>query len=262
MNRTHVLILAGGKGSRMKSDLPKVLHPVKGIPIIHRLLSAVTAVCERPTLIVGHQKDDVIAATDGKYHYVEQREQLGTGHAVMCAKDELRNAGIKALVVLPGDHPLVSEATVRKLVENHLASDAVVSLGTALVDRDDPRLLIFNNFGRIVRDAVGKVERIVEFKDATEDERNLNEFNLSYYCFDADWLWENLDKLGNANASKEYYLTDMIGIAKAQGRHVDSYAITNIPECLGVNTPEQLKMVEDAIDAAAAAALTPERAEV
>lgn len=244
---THVVILAGGKGTRMKSDLPKVLHLVKGTTIIHRLLDSIKKIDPAPSLIVGFKKDDVIAATDNKYNYIEQKEQLGTGHAIMCAKDSLKDKGYSTIVVIPGDHPLVSPVTIGKLVENHQKSDAAVSLGTALVDRNDPRLLIFNNYGRIVRDAEGKVDRIVEFKDATENEKQINEFNLSYYCFDAKWLWENIDKLGNNNASKEFYLTDMIHIAKEQGRHVDSYAITNIPECLGVNTPEQLKMVEDAI---------------
>jgi bifunctional UDP-N-acetylglucosamine pyrophosphorylase/glucosamine-1-phosphate N-acetyltransferase len=244
----HVVILAGGKGTRMKSDLPKVLHPVKDVPIITRLLSAVTQVCEKPTIIVGHKAEEVINATHNKFHYVEQKEQLGTGHAILMARESLKdNPEITSVVVLPGDHPLVSVETISKLIENHSKSDAAVSLGTAKIEDGDPRLMIFNNYGRIIRDKHGKVDRIVEYKDATNDEREVKEFNLSYYCFDAAWLWENIGKLGNSNASKEYYLTDLVHMAKEQGRHVDSYVITNVVECLGINSPEQLKMVEDAI---------------
>ncbi len=244
----HVVILAAGKGTRMKSELPKVLHPVRGTPILIRLLQNISEICETPTLIVGHKAEMVIEATDGKYNYIEQKEQLGTGHAIMSAREELQKLGAKTIVVLPGDHPLVSYETVKRLVDNHAKSDAAVSLGTAKIKDGDPRLMIFNNYGRIIRNASGHVERIVEFKDATPEEREVKEFNLSYYCFDAEWLWKNIDLLKNMNASHEYYLTDMVAIAKDQGRHVDSYVISEITECLGVNTPEQLKMVEDALD--------------
>jgi UDP-N-acetylglucosamine diphosphorylase/glucosamine-1-phosphate N-acetyltransferase len=243
----HVVILAGGKGTRMKSDMPKVLHPVKGVPIITRLLASVTQIDPKPTLIVGHKAQEVIDATENKYHYVEQKEQLGTGHAAQIACEALKGSPIKTLVILPGDHPLVSVETIQRLVDAHSHSDAAVSLGTAKIAEGDERLMIFNNYGRIIRNAEGKVDSIVEFKDANEEQRAVREFNLSYYCFDFAWLCDNLGKLKNNNASGEYYLTDMVHMAIEQGRHVDSYAITNVVECLGINSPEQLKMVEDAI---------------
>ena len=243
----HVVILAAGKGTRMKSDLPKVLHPVKGVPIIKRLLSTVTKIDPKPTLIVGHKAQEVIDATENKYFYVEQKEQLGTGHAVRVACDSLKTKDITTLVVLPGDHPLVSVETIEKLIENHSKSDAALSLGTAKIEEEDPRLMIFNNYGRIIRNSAGNVDRIVEYKDATEEERAVKEFNLSYYAFDFKWLCKNISALKNNNASGEYYLTDMIHVAIEQGRHVDSCVITNVVECLGINSPEQLKMVEDAI---------------
>jgi bifunctional UDP-N-acetylglucosamine pyrophosphorylase/glucosamine-1-phosphate N-acetyltransferase len=243
----HIVILAGGKGTRMKSDLPKVLHPVKNIPIIHRLLASVTKIDPKPTLIVGHKAEEVIEATGNKFSYAFQKEQLGTGHAVMIARKDLQDKKIDTIVVLPGDHPLVSAETIQRLVHNHSKSDAAVSIGTIKIDEHDPRLMIFNNYGRIIRNQDGKVDRIVEYKDATEAERAIREFNVFYYCFDATWLWANIDKLRNDNASQEFYLTDMVHMAKEQGRHVDSYVITDIVECLGINSPEQLKMVEDAI---------------
>jgi bifunctional UDP-N-acetylglucosamine pyrophosphorylase/glucosamine-1-phosphate N-acetyltransferase len=243
----HVVILAAGKGTRMKSEIPKVLHPVKGMPILHRLLTSVTQIDPRPTLIVGHKAEQVIEATGNKYHYVDQKEQLGTGHAVRVACESLQDKGITTLVVLPGDHPLVSIETINNLIENHSKSDAAVSLGTAKIEEGDPRLMIFNNYGRIIRNAEGNVDSIVEFKDATEEQRAVKEFNLSYYCFDFAWLCKNISTLKNTNASGEYYLTDMVHVAIEQGRHVDSYVITNVIECMGINSPEQLKMVEDAI---------------
>lgn len=243
----HILILAGGKGTRMNSDLPKVLHPVKGVPIIKRLLSSMTEICETPSIIVGHKAAEVIAATSGKYHYIEQKEQLGTGHALMIAREALKEKSISTLVVLPGDHPLVGVETIKKLIENHSKSDAVVSLGTVKVEKNDSRLLVFSNYGRIVRDKHGKVDRIVEYKDATEEQRKILEFNISYYCFDAIWLWENIGKIGNKNASKEYYLTDIVQLAKEQGKHVDSHVITEVSECLGVNNSDQLKLVENLV---------------
>jgi bifunctional UDP-N-acetylglucosamine pyrophosphorylase/glucosamine-1-phosphate N-acetyltransferase len=178
---------------------------------------------------------------------VDQKEQLGTGHAVRVACESLQDKGITTLVVLPGDHPLVSIETINNLIENHSKSDAAVSLGTAKIEEGDPRLMIFNNYGRIIRNAEGNVDSIVEFKDATEEQRAVKEFNLSYYCFDFAWLCKNISTLKNTNASGEYYLTDMVHVAIEQGRHVDSYVITNVIECMGINSPEQLKMVEDAI---------------
>jgi bifunctional UDP-N-acetylglucosamine pyrophosphorylase/glucosamine-1-phosphate N-acetyltransferase len=231
----------------MKSDLPKVLHKVKGVPIILRLLKSVAPICNLPSIIVGYKSEEVKIATQNKYNYILQKEQLGTGHAIMTARDALKDWDIETLLVLPGDHPLVSTATIQNLLDNHLKSDAAVSLGTVKIDENDPRLTIFNNFGRIIRDKHGRVERIVEFKDATNEERLVREFNLSYYCFDAKWLWKNIDKLKSNNAANEYYLTDMVYMAKEQNRHVDSYVISEISECLGINNPEQLKIVEDAL---------------
>ena len=247
----HVVILAGGKGTRMKSELPKVLHEVKGTPIIRRLLSSIEPVCSRPTIIIGHKGQEVIAATGGKYNYVEQKEQLGTGHALQCARGSLQNAGYSAIVVLMGDHPLVQAATIENMVKEHTASKAAITLATAVTPDFLGLNATFNNFGRIIRNEKGFVARIVEYKDATEEERAVKEVNIGYYCFDADWLWENIDRLGNNNASKEYYLTDMVKIATDQGLPVAAHIIADTSECLGINSPEQLMIVERALEATA-----------
>ncbi|MES2437027.1 MAG: NTP transferase domain-containing protein [Patescibacteria group bacterium] len=243
----HVIILAGGKGTRMKSDLPKVLHPINGIPIIHHLLENIESFCARPTIVVGYGAEHVKAATENKYDYALQAEQLGTGHAIMCAKPNLVNAGHTEIVVLPGDHPLVTATTLNALLELHKKTGATVSLATAIAPSFEGEHALFLNYGRVIRDVDGTVDRIVEYKDASEEERACAEVNLSYYCFDAKWLWENIETLANANAAKEYYLTDMIKLAKNQGKIVSAYAIPTFEESLGINTPEQLKNVETTI---------------
>lgn len=244
----HIIILAAGKGTRMKSDLPKVLQPVKGIPIIKRLLKNVAPICERPTLVIGHQAEEVMTATDNAYDYVIQKEQLGTGHAIICAAETLKDKDFKRVIILPGDHPLVSAQTLQNLLDLYEKTSSTISLGTLIVPDFEGEHALFNHYGRIIRGNDGLVEKIVEYKDATEEERATREVNLSYYCFDAKWLFENISLLTNNNAAKEYYLTDMIKIAKDQGKVVTAYPVENIVEAYGINTPEQLKMVEDAIE--------------
>ncbi len=243
----HIIILAGGKGTRMKSDLPKVLHEIGGVPIIKRLLKNIAPLCPAPSIIVGHKADDVKNATEHEYHYIEQKEQLGTGHAIMCAKEELKDKNLETVIILPGDHPLIQKETLEDLLALHAKSKAVVTLATTIAPHFEGDYSVFMHYGRIIRGADGTVDRIVEYKDATEEERASHEVNLSYYCFDADWLWQNIDLLKNKNAAKEYYLTDMVHIAKEQGKIVAAFPINALNECLGINTPEQLRMVEAAL---------------
>lgn len=243
----HVVLLSGGKGTRMKSDLPKVLHPVLGVPIINRLLASVLPLCPKPTLIVGHKAEQVIAATGNAYHYVLQKEQLGTGHAIQCAKADLvGRSDIDTILVLPGDHPLISTDTLLNLIQAHEQSEATITLGTTVVTDYEGDRAVFEHYGRVIRDSTNVVDRIVEYKDASPEERAVREVNVSYYCFNATWLWQNIDSLRDTNASKEFYLTDLIHIAKEQGKKIEPFIFSNI-ECLGVNTPEQLAQVEQAL---------------
>jgi bifunctional UDP-N-acetylglucosamine pyrophosphorylase / glucosamine-1-phosphate N-acetyltransferase len=243
----HIIILAGGKGTRMKSELPKVLHEIKGTPIILRQLENMSSLCPEPTIIVGFKADEVRQATGNRYHYVEQKEQLGTGHAIMCAKENLKDKDFQTIIVLPGDHPLVKAETFEKLLNLHNQQKAVVTIGTYVVPHYEEQYSMFMNFGRVIRGEDGTVSKIVEFKDATDEERACKEVNLSYYCFDAQWLWNNIDKISNNNKAGEYYLTDLVQIAKDQGLIVAAYPIQDINECLGINSPEQLAMVEAAL---------------
>lgn len=243
----HIIILAAGKGTRMKSEVQKVLHEVKGTSIINHMLARIESICTEPTLIVGFKADEVKTATGNKYHYVEQTEQLGTGHAIKCAREDLKDRDLGTVIILPGDHPLVEAKTLQYLLELHADKQATVTLATTIVPHFDGEYSTFAHYGRVIRGEDGTVDRIVEYKDATEEERACREVNLFYYCFDAAWLWDNITKLSNNNAAGEYYLTDMIHMAKEQGRTVAAYPIQGLVECLGINTPEQLKMVEEAI---------------
>jgi len=244
MNKTQIIILAGGKGTRMQMNGPKALVQAGGEPIILRLLKAVDKICERPTIIVGYQGEKVIEAAGNKYHYVWQKEQLGTGHAVACARAELENKDFERIIVLPGDHPLLSEATLLKLIAAHEQSGAILTLTTGRVESFDGDFAAFYNFGRIIRNGDGSILRIVELKDASENEKKITEVNLGYYCFQADWLWQNIDKLQDINNANEYYLTDLVGLAREQGKKIQSHLIVNLIEGFGINTPEQLAIVE------------------
>ena len=242
----HIIILAGGKGTRMKSDLPKVLTLVRGVSIIERLLANVKSVCEKPTIIIGHKGGDVMIATKNHYHYVLQEEQRGTGHAIHCAKESLNSKDdIESIIVLPGDHPLVSAKTILGLVDQQKKAGAVIALATLVVPSYEGEWSVFEHYGRIVKDVSGNVTAITEFKDASEDVRTIKEVNLSYYSFDPKWLWKNIEIIDNKNVSGEYYLTDLVAIAKSQNKPIVSHAIEDSSEAMGINTLEQLKIVEE-----------------
>ncbi|MEK7452969.1 MAG: NTP transferase domain-containing protein [Patescibacteria group bacterium] len=241
---THVIIMAGGKGSRMRSKLPKVLHTIAGETLIRRVLNAVQSIDNSPTIIVGYKAEEVIRSTGEEHHYVFQEEQLGTGHAVSLALKQLDGRAIDRLVVVPGDHPLLSAETLLELVATYAETEATIVLGTIKVPDFEDWRASFVEMGRVVRDEDGNVLRLVERKDASPTELAVTELNVSFYCFNFAWLCEYINELSNANAAKEYYLTDLIGIAKKQGKKVMAVTITRTEEGFGVNSPEQLAYVE------------------
>lgn len=242
----HVLILGAGKGKRMNAkDLPKVLYPFAGEPMVAHVVRAVkeSGICDRPTLIIGFLGDKVRAALGDAVEYVEQKEQLGTGHAVSAARVALEGRADHVLV-LNGDHPLIRPQTIRGLAERHEKNGATITMATTTVPDFSDWRTCFAEFGRVVRSASGAITRIVEAKDASPAEREIRELHPTVFCFQADWLWRNIASLSNKNAQGEYYITDLIGIAADQGAVIDSFAATP-EECLGVNTPEQLKFAEE-----------------
>lgn len=242
----HVLILGAGKGKRMNAkDLPKVLYPFAGEPMVAHVVRAVkeSGICDRPTVVIGFLGDKVRAFLGDAVEYVEQKEQLGTGHAVSAAQAALEGRADHVLV-LNGDHPLIRPQTIRGLAERHETGGAAITLATTTVPDFSDWRGCFAEFGRVVRDSVGAIRRIVEAKDATPEERAIREVHPTIFCFRAQWLWQNIAKLSNKNVQSEYYLTDLIQLAAEQSVPVDSFP-AEPEECVGVNTPEQLKFAEE-----------------
>ncbi len=239
MKKRLAIVLAAGKGTRMKSDLPKVLCPVRGRPMIDFVLAALRASgVERIVVVVGYRADLVRSALAGQddLEFVEQTEQLGTGHAVKVCRDQLVQHDGPVLIVT-GDSPLTQTESVMALFQEFDSGAPVCVLGT--LHKQDP-----HGLGRIVRDSNGDFAAIVEEKDASAVERALTEVNMSTYVFDAQKLVESLDQLKNSNQQKEYYITDCPGILKALGDDVRALSVLKPCEALSVNTVDDLAVVE------------------
>lgn len=239
----QLVILAGGKGKRMNTDLPKPLIQVAGKSIIERLLERMRPLFPRPVIVIGHKGEEIKKALGASYIYAEQKEQRGTADALLAAKEA--TTGAEIIVAMPGDHPLVSLETIVELLTLIKEKKTVITLATLKFPDFQNEGKVMERAGRIVRNADGSVNRIVEFKDASEEERKITEINPSYYCFDTKWLWENIEKIQPNNAAGEYYLTDLLGIATSQGHKVYSVEVKNAFEGMGVNTPEELAVVEN-----------------
>ncbi|MFM7051837.1 MAG: NTP transferase domain-containing protein [Planctomycetota bacterium] len=235
------VILAAGKGTRMQSDLPKVMHPVMGRPMVHWVVDAARAAgATKTVLVIGHGADLVRAefAGAGDVEFALQSQQLGTGHAVMMAKPAIESdAASTDAFVLCGDGPLIRAETLGALLTLHRRENAAATLATSVIA--DPK-----GYGRIVRDAQGRLERIVEQKDATEAERAIREVNPSYYCFRTDDLLDALSRVGNRNASGEYYITDVFAILRGAGRTVAAIDAVPPEDVLSINDPAQLAEVD------------------
>ena len=243
MNKLEIIILAAGKGTRMSGEKPKVLTDIGGRPMLSYLLNTVKKVhINKPIIVLGHRADEVKKEIGEGERYVLQTEQLGTGHAVHEAVSHLLPSA-EYVMVLYGDHPLISPETITKLYDFHLNQDSSpVTLGTVVVPDFTDWKKPFYDFGRIIRNKGGTIIKNIEKKDATSEELEIKELNPSYFCFDLDWLTENIKKIDKKNAQGEYYLTDLIGMAKYQGYELKSFVLPT-HEALGVNTPEQLALV-------------------
>ena len=228
------LILAAGEGTRMKSDKPKVAHEILGKPMVNWVVSAALgAGCDRVIAVTGHHADVVEALLPEGVLAVHQPQQLGTGHAVMSAREALRDFE-GSLVVLSGDHALFTPETIAGLIAMREASGSALTLLTA--NLPDP-----TGYGRIIRSTHdGSVAAIVEEKDCSPLERSIHEINTGTYCFDAAVLFAHLDRLTTENAQGEYYLTDMVAIFNAEGLMVSASSTDDPFETLGVNSRVQL----------------------
>jgi UDP-N-acetylglucosamine diphosphorylase/glucosamine-1-phosphate N-acetyltransferase len=239
-----ILVLAAGKGTRMESDLPKVLHTLRGKPLVAWVLEASRQLNpDRLIAIVGHKAElveETIQPTFPEVEFVLQPEMKGTGHAVMQAEATLQ--GFEGdIVVTCGDAPLLTAATLKNLVEKRRQTGAAASM--LIGDIEKP-----GSYGRVICDADGTVTQITEAKDASPEVLALQTVNAGTYCFESKALWEQLAKVGNDNKSGEYYLTDVVGLLTGSGQRVTGIFIGE-REMTGVNTKAELAALEEEIRA-------------
>lgn len=230
------IIMAAGQGTRMRSKLPKVLHPLLGQPLIRYSVETTTRVTgQRPVVIIGHGSDEVRKELGEQAEFAIQAEQLGTGHAVQQAASLLQGQADLVLVVA-ADMPLLTEATLRQLVETQKNNTGPLSMLTLLAD--EPR-----GFGRVVRDAQGRPQAIVEEAQATAEQLAIHELNAGAYCIRAEWLWDALTRIP-LSPKGEYYLTDLVEIAVADGVSVQALTLEEASEAIGINTRVHLAEAE------------------
>ena len=233
-----VIVLAAGKGTRMKSSIAKVLHPIKNQPLLYYVLESLVPLNpDFSVLVVGFQSAVVKESFSNRgLIFVEQKEQLGTGHAAQQAKLALHDFTGDVLVVC-GDMPLIKSQTLVDLVTRHREKKSACTVLTL-------KSSVKKDFGLVIRDEQGSVSKIVECKDASEDEKKVDEFNSGVYCFDKHLFLKALDEIDNNNIQKEYYLTDTIEYIVNNGFLVESLQIRDNTQLLGINTQEDLSLAE------------------
>lgn len=241
-NNIGIVILAAGEGKRMGGSLPKVMHELNGKPLVAHVVSAVEALRlpVKPVVVVSSNNTSVQEHIGIRVDYVIQDASLGTGQAVQCAEPALRGR-VDDVVVLYGDMPFITAASIRRLIDEHLEKGNALTMFTCTVPDFIGWRAPFANFGRVIRRA-GAIAQIVETKDATAEELAVKELSTCYYCLAADWLWEHLKQLKNDNEQGEYYLTDLVQMAIAEKKKISSIPI-DPKEALGVNTKEDLEVI-------------------
>ena len=229
------IILAAGKGRRMKSDLAKVLHPLCGRPMLsYPVAAARSAGAKKIVIVIGHQAEQIRVRFQGQgLIFVEQREQLGTGHAVLQAAGAFRDH-VGTLVILCGDVPLIRPETIQSLHDHHRMKRATVTVLTTIPENP-------TGYGRVVKTGDGRAVRIVEEKDASPEEKKIREINTGIYCVESRFLFSAVAGLGNRNAQGEYYLTDIVDIARQRGMEAVSFVAADPMEVMGINSPEELE---------------------
>jgi bifunctional UDP-N-acetylglucosamine pyrophosphorylase / glucosamine-1-phosphate N-acetyltransferase len=244
MVKNQFVILAAGKGTRMgNGNVPKVLVMLKEKPIILYLISELEKINQliKPVIVTGYMANKVEGVLGDNFLYAYQDKQLGTAHALMAARRKIRAENI---LVLYGDMPFVKADTLSRLVGIHLHSGNNISICTAQVENFKGKNENFESFGRVLRDPVSHlVAQIVEAKDANENQKKIKEVNAGIYMFNTKWLWENISKIQNQNAQKEFYLTDIVGLAICQNQIINSLLI-NPREAFGINSKEDLEIAE------------------
>lgn len=245
MKNIEFIILAAGQGKRMESDLPKALTALRGRPFVDYILESLETlkVQAEPIMVVGHKHEDVRNHLGSDKRYVHQEQQLGTGHAVAITENEIRPE-TDTIVVLYADQPFLRGNTIQALLKTHAEKNPIITMATTTLPDFSEWRAGFQNYSRVIRDAQGKIHGTVEFKDATETEKEILEVNPCYLVFNRDWLFKKIKTLSKDNAQHEYYLTDLIKAAFAENAPIETVAINPI-EALGANSKEQLGVLED-----------------
>ena len=239
---TSTIILAAGKGVRMKSELPKVAFKLGGISLIERVVRKVEKLTFSKIVVVIGYKKAIVKKCLADYDniiFVDQEVQNGTGHAVMVTENYFSKYDGN-IIIIPGDVPLLSLETLVELKNLHNSENASATVLTAVLDNP-------TDYGRIVRDNNGFIERIVEFKDSNEEERKIREINSGIFCFDAKNLFSALSKINSNNIQKELYLTDTLEILRKEGKKISALTVKDSMEVSGVNSREQLAFLENYI---------------
>lgn len=235
MKNIAVIILAAGKGTRMKSDKAKVLHEINSKPMVSYVVETASKVAgDNIVVVIGHQRQDVKNAVlrTVNARFAIQEEQKGTGHAVHCALPEI-DSSIEDIVILCGDVPLISANTIKNLIDKHKKENAVVTV--LAVNVENPK-----GYGRMITDESGSVIKIVEEADANDNEKSICLINSGIYCVEKDFLFQAIAKIKDSNAQNEFYLTDIVGIASLDNKRVSLFEGPSTDEVVGVNTCDDL----------------------
>ncbi len=242
----QIVILAAGKGTRMGVDIPKVLLPLGDKPVILRLLERAKTVPQdtAPIIVVGFMKELVEQTLGAEYIYVQQFDQRGTAHAVLSARPAVT---AKNIIVLNGDMPFTSAESLLKVIELHNSTNAKLTMLPCVLPNFENEYKGFASYGRIIRDSEGNIQKIQENKDCTEEQKQITEVNTGSYMFNAEWLWSKLEQIGSSNVQEEFYLTDIVEIAIADGQNIQSFPISP-QEIYGINTPEDLEYAKSLLN--------------
>lgn len=242
----QIVILAAGKGTRMGVDIPKVLLPLGDKPVISRLLEEVKSVPQEtaPVIVVGFKKELVEETLGDEYIYLQQFDQKGTAHAVLSAKPAIT---AKNIIVLNGDMPFTTKGSLEKVIDLHNSKDSMLTMLPCTLPNFENEYANLISYGRIIRDADWNITKIQEYKDCTEEQKQITEVNSGSYMFNSEWLWSKLDQIGHTNSQDEFYLTDIVEIAIRDGQQIQAMQVAP-KEVYGINTPENLQFAKEILN--------------